>query len=176
MYQDMKNLTQAILGSFEARTAGIGQIRQEASDQRHAARNQIQDLHSAHEAMAKTLREELTQGYAQLATGVESQREEARSAVRALDHAHEAMAKSLREDLGQVRGELAQAHARQKAGVGALIQAFASDHASARQEWGSMIAQLRRKRSNGATPSPAMPAAEKSEPKKRQPSRKRSGK
>jgi predicted nucleic acid-binding Zn-ribbon protein len=59
MREEMRSLGQEIIGSYETRAAGIATLRQ-------AARDQLQEFHKAHQAMARKQRADLAKSTANL--------------------------------------------------------------------------------------------------------------
>ena len=102
----MHSLAQEIVGSYDARTASIGSIRQEVASRRQKARTELKELDAAHKAMAKQQRADLAREHAALASNVTIQLEE-------LDAAHKAMAQQQRTDLTKGRARLASSVASQ---------------------------------------------------------------
>jgi hypothetical protein len=87
----------------------------------------MEEVGSAHQAMAQQQRTALAQGRATLATDVASQLQE-------LDRAHNAMARQQREGLAKVHADLNRAETRRKAGVHSWMEEVAAGHQAMAQE------------------------------------------
>jgi uncharacterized protein YpuA (DUF1002 family) len=66
MREEMRSLAQEIIGSYEARVAGIASLRQEVSSQRQATQAQLYELHRSHQTMARKLHADLAKSAANL--------------------------------------------------------------------------------------------------------------
>ena len=66
MREEMRSLTQDIIGSYEIRATGIATLREEVTIQRQAARDQLQEFRTAHQAMARKLHADLAKSTAHL--------------------------------------------------------------------------------------------------------------
>jgi len=66
MREEMRSLAQEIIGSYEARAAGIASLRQEVSSQRQATQAQLYELHRSHQTMARKLHADLAKSAANL--------------------------------------------------------------------------------------------------------------
>lgn len=134
--EEMHSLAQEITGSYEARTAGVAQIRR-------ATQAQLRESHSAHQAMSRQQRADLSKGRADLRTSVSAQ-------FQGLDRGH---------------SSLRQAETRRKSEVNTWLREVTTEHAGAREEWQKMATTMQAKRA-GATavaeaPAPATVPAQK---------------
>jgi small-conductance mechanosensitive channel len=123
----------------------------------------MEEVTSAHQAMAKELRANLSKGHADLGASVASQLQE-------LDRAHSAMARQQQERLAKVHGDLDRAEARRKASVKSWMEEVAGAHAAAREEWQNLTATMQAKRAGVAVAealpevAPPPPAVEEAVP------------
>ena len=185
--EEMHNLGQGIIASFEARTAGIASMREEV-------REQLGELDRNHQAMARRQRTDLARGRADLKANVNAQlhdlgqghaaltvqegrrKVEVNTWLHEVDQAHQAMGRQLRADLAHGRADLQQqvgelrsdlkrgcsslsrTEARRKGEVHAWMGQVAAEHAGARQEWHRLVHTMAGKRNSA--PAGAGPAVE----------------
>jgi len=149
--EEMDNLAQHIIVSYDARVEGVAQIRA-------ATQGQLKDYDQAHIAMAQRQRAELARGRVELRTSVSNQLQD-------LDRSHNAMARQLRADLSQGEASRKQDEAQRaqerdhlvaqrKSDVGAQLQDLHNTQSGAREAWQNMAATLRRRRAGAETVAP----------------------
>lgn len=136
----MRNLTQEIVGSYEARAAGLALLRGEVTGQRQAAQAQLKELGRTHQALARRQRSDLTQTEAR-------RKSEVNAWLKDVAAAHQAMARHQRADLGKGRAGLTQADARRRSEVNAWMKDVAAAHAGVREAWQGLAETMQAKRS-----------------------------
>lgn len=137
--EDMRNLGQGIISSFEARTAGIASLRDEVKEQRQVTQTQLGELDRNHRAIAHHLQADLIRGRTEIKASVNAQlrglghghaaltaqegrrKTEVYTWLKGADRAHNAMTR-------QLRAGLAQGQANLKNNVSAQVQDLDRSH------------------------------------------------
>jgi len=88
IHEEMHNLTQEIIGSYESRVAGITSLRGEVTSQRQAARVQLRELDKSRKAMARQQHADLAKGRADLTKDVRQQSDEVNAWIKEVANAH----------------------------------------------------------------------------------------
>jgi hypothetical protein len=88
IHEEMHNLTQEIIGSYESRVAGITSLRGEVTSQRQAARVQLRELDKSRKAMARQQHADLAKGRADLTKDVRQQSAEVNAWIKEVANAH----------------------------------------------------------------------------------------
>ena len=129
LQEAMHSLVQGIIASQEARGATLATLRD-------AARDQLRDVHSAHQAMAKRQRASLTRGHADLVKVEARRKSDVIDWIKDVASAHQAMAKRQRTGLAKARAGLAQ-------DVGVWIKDVASAHQAMAKRQRTSLAKAR---------------------------------